>query len=129
MSDDKADERSEMWAGALDNQDDEDGPDTQDEEDPQDPMDAQGPWDVESIRDAWHPNSVRLPDPLQRRFQAYHSRVESELTLDGLDRPYGKDRYYKPLVVALGLRELDAMDTADVLEALDELERTGHLEE
>jgi len=123
MSDDKADERSEMWAGALDNQDDESN------EDAADGKDANGPWDVESIRDAWHPNSVRLPDPLQRRFQAYHSRVESELTLDGLDRPYGKDRYYKPLVVALGLRELDGMDTADVLEALDELERKGHLEE
>jgi hypothetical protein len=49
--------------------------------------------------------------------------------MDGVDRKYGKDRYYKPLVIALGLRELDAMDTSDVVDALDELERKGHLEE
>jgi len=120
MTDDKSDERSSMWAGELD---------ASDNEDAEGATDTKGPWDVESIRDSWNPNSVRLPDTLQRRWNAYHSRVESELTMEGINRDYGKDRYYKPLVIALGLRELDAMDTQDVVDALDTLERTGHLED
>jgi hypothetical protein len=123
MSDDRSDEVGSQWAGALDD----DADDATN--DPTDALDTQGAWNVESIRDAWHPNTVRLPDSLQRRLTAYHSRIESEFAMDGVDRKYGKDRYYKPLVIALGLRELDAMDTSDVVDALDELERKGHLEE
>jgi len=119
MTDDKASERSDLWAGEL----------AADAADTTDAKNTQNPWDVQSIRDSWNPNSVRLPDSLQRRFNAYHSRVESELTMEGIEREYSKDRYYKPLVIALGLKELDAMDTQDVVDALDDLERSGHLED
>jgi len=126
MSDDKADDRQQMWAGEFDASDTKD---TSDDTDTSDAMDAQGSWDVASIRDSWHPNSVRLPDSLQRRWNAYHARIESEFALEGVDRKFGKDRYYKPLVIALGLRALDAMDTNEVVDALDDLERKGNLDD
>lgn len=120
MTDDKASERGEMWASELDESD---------AADTENASDAQTAWDVESIRESWNPNSVRLPDGLQRRFTAYHGRLEAELLMDDLDLDYRKDRHYKPLVIALGLRELDAMDTEDIVDALAELESTGHLED
>jgi len=128
MTDDKADERSRMWAGDLDDSDATDSENEQDAQETTDAENAKGAWDVESIRDAWNPNSVRLPDSLQRRFNAYYSRLDSELALEGIDRQFGKDRQYKPLVIALGLRELDGMDTTDAMDALDELECNEFLE-
>lgn len=104
MTDDKTTERSEMWSSEL----------TED-----DSMVESTAWDVESIRDNWHPNSVRLPDHLQRRFDAYHKRLDWQMHAD---REFKKDRHYKPLVIALGLRELQAMDSDSVVDALDDLE-------
>ena len=123
---DKASERSDMWASEMDTSDtsdDSDALDASDASDAEDAEDAQTPWDVESIRDAWHPNSIRLPEELQRQFNGQYGKVDSELQLAGVDRDFQKDRQYKPLVVALGLRELDAMDTEDVVDALEELEQ------
>jgi len=98
------------------------------DKDAKDPMDAQSAWDTNSIRDDWHPNTVRLPPYLQRRFDAQFKRIDWQLTDKNIDRAFGKDRYYKPLVIALGLRELKAMDTQDVMDALDDLEAKGVLD-
>lgn len=76
-------------------------------------------WNVQSIREDWQALNVRLPDHLMRRFQAYHKRLDYELVPKDID--FGKDRHYKPLVIALGLRavrEMDADDTAQALELL-----------
>lgn len=116
-----ADERGELWAGNTDKSD------TEDTENAQDTTDAKTAWDVDSIRESWDSNQVRLPDSLQRRFDAQHTQLETDFTLQDVDREYRKDRHYKPLVIALGLRELDVMDTEDTLNALDTLEQEGYL--
>jgi len=108
-----------------------DAPDTDtpsDTADTENPMDAQSPWDTNSIRDDWHPNSIRLPAYLQRRFDAQFKRLDWELAEANVERAFGKDRYYKPLVIALGLRELKAMDAQDVTDAVDALEAKGVLD-
>ena len=104
MTDDKTEERSEMWSSEL----------TESES-----IQQSSAWDVESIREDWNPNSIRLPDHLQRRFDAYHKRLDWQMHTD---REFKKDRHYKPLVIALGLRELQEMDADSVLDSLDELE-------
>ena len=140
MTDDKADARSDMWADeldsdatdAMDGSDSSDGSDTADTTDAEDAPDTETPknaWDVESIRDAWTPNSVRLPDSLQRRFNAYHSSVESEFALEGVARDYAKDRHFKPLVVALGLAQINEMDTDEIVDVLNHLEQHEHLDD
>lgn len=121
----QSDDVSEMWGEELDDSKD----DAKDSTSAPDDKDAKNAWDVESIRNSWTANQVRLPDSLQRRWNAYYGRVESEVQLSGLEPKFGKDRHYKTLVVALGLRELGAMDTDDVMDAMDELERKGHLED
>jgi len=79
-------------------------------------------FDVDSIREQWTANSVRLPDSLQRRFNSEFKRIDYELTKNGVDQAFGKDRQFKPLVVALGLRELQNSDAEEVSTLLDALE-------
>jgi hypothetical protein len=85
-------------------------------------------WTVESIRDDWNALNVRLPDYLMRRFQSYHKRLDYELAKEGSTREFGKDRHYKPLVIALGLREVKEMNAAELTEALRRLEKNQIVE-
>jgi len=80
-------------------------------------------WRVESIREEWQPLNVRLPDYLMRRFQSYHKRLDYELAKEGSTREFGKDRHYKPLVIALGLNEVKEMNADELTEALRNLEK------
>jgi len=128
---DKANERSDMWAGELDDGAQSDNHSQSDTHttSTSDAKDAKATqWDVDSIRDEWTANQVRLPESLQRRFNAYYNNVESKLLMEGIDTDFRKDRHYKPLVIALGLSVLHDMDTTDAIDALDALQTTGHLE-
>jgi len=80
-------------------------------------------WRVESIREDWNPLNVRLPDYLMRRFNSYHKRLDYELAKEGSTREFGKDRHYKPLIIALGLREVKNYDADELTEALRQLEK------
>jgi len=117
MTNDKANERAEAWAGELQN-------DTQAETDPM----PQSAWDVERIQEHWHPNQVRLPPYLQRRFDGHFGRVEWLLTQASSDREFKKDRHYKPLVVALGLQQLQTMEADEIETALDDVEQNQLVE-
>jgi len=116
MSDDKANERSELWASEMDSSDTEDA------------KDEQNAWDTESIRDDWHANSVRLPKHLQNAWDSEHKRLDYELTQQDVDIDYSKDRYYKPLVIALGLSKLQSMDTTEVETALEKVQENEMVE-
>jgi len=74
-------------------------------------------WRVQSIRNDWNALNVRLPDTLMRRFNAYHKRLDYELVPKEIE--FGKDRHYKPLVIALGLRAIKDMDADDAEQALE----------
>lgn len=119
MSDDKANERSELWASEMDSSDDDDA---------ENAKDTQNAWDTESIRDDWHANSVRLPKHLQDAWDAEHKRLDYELTQQDVDIDYSKDRYYKPLVIALGLSRLQSMDTTEVETTLEKIQENGMVE-
>ena len=146
--DEKAEQRSSMWAGSLEvDQDDvdeqhatratdtEDTMDVQHTQAEQSAEDAQGAmddsrteWDVDSIRDAWHPNSIRLPESVQTSFNSQHKRLDWQLEQVDSDVNYTKDRYYKPLVIALGLRELQNLDAEEIAGLLEDLEHGELLE-
>jgi hypothetical protein len=77
-------------------------------------------WRVQSIRNDWNALNVRLPDTLMRRFNAYHKRLDYELVPKEIE--FGKDRHYKPLVIALGLKAIKEMDADDAERAVELLE-------
>jgi hypothetical protein len=85
-------------------------------------------WAVQSIRDEWNALNVRLPDYLMRRFNSYHKRLDWELSKEASTREFRKDRHYKPLVIALGLREIEDLDADELTELLIELERNQIVE-
>jgi hypothetical protein len=141
---DKAEERGEMWGDALDDTDENDAndatdtvnamdasstqhtSDANDASDTDDAMDAlDSEWDVDSIRESWQPNSVRLPDSIQDVFASEYKRLDWQLDQVETEFAFTKDRYYKPLVVALGLdalRDLDGEEIADRIEAMEHRE-------
>jgi len=80
-------------------------------------------WRVESIREEWNALNVRLPDSLMRRFNSYHKRLDYELAKAGSNREFGKDRHYKPLVIAFGLHAVKEMDADELTDALRALEK------
>lgn len=125
MTDDKANERSELWASEMDASD---AKNEQDTEDGKETKNEQSEWDTESIRDDWHPNSVRLPKHLQDAWDSEHKRIDYQLTQADNDIDYSKDRYYKPLVIALGLSRLQEMDTSDIIEAITNLSENDLVE-
>jgi len=85
-------------------------------------------WTVESIREEWSTLNVRLPDYLMRRFNSQYKRLDWELSKTGSTREFRKDRHYKPLVIALGLRAVEDMDADELEEKLIELERNQIVE-
>jgi len=85
-------------------------------------------WTVQSIREEWNTLNVRLPDYLMRRFNSYHKRLDWELSKQGSTRDFKKDRHYKPLVIALGLREIEDIEAEQLTELLIELERNQIVE-
>jgi hypothetical protein len=145
MSDDgdKADERSEMWSSELnasdsvdttdakgatdttDTADTESSMDTADTETPKSKMDAMDAteWDVDSIREAWNPNSIRLPDSIQGVFASEYKCLDWQLEQAETDFSFSKDRYYKPLVVALGLQQLQAMEPDEIADSVAAMEQ------
>lgn len=144
MSDeDKADERSEMWSSELDASDPVDTTDakdamnTDDTSDTETPMDTANTetskgtmdaidateWDVDSIRDAWNPNSIRLPDSIQGVFASEYKRLDWRLEQAATDFEFSKDRYYKPLVVALGLQQLQDLESDEIADRVDAMEQ------
>lgn len=86
-------------------------------------------WDVESIRDEWNPNSVRLPDSIQAPFGSEYKRLDYLLEQTEADFKFGKDRYYKPLVVALGVQAVQEMDTEEIVELVEKMKHADLLDE
>lgn len=107
--------------------DTQDGQDAQNEQDTHktnaDTGGERSEWDIDSISSAWRANQVRLPESIQGPFDTEHKRLDFELQQHDFDVDYSKDRYYKPLVVALGLRELQEADAEKIANLLDQLER------
>lgn len=106
--------------------------DTQDEQDAHEADVDQGSgrseWDVDSISSAWRANQVRLPESIQGPFDTEHKRLDFELEQLDADVEYSKDRHYKPLVVALGLRELQGADADEIAGLLEQLENRDLLD-
>lgn len=151
MSDDsdKADERSEMWSSELDASDGPDATDATNAKNARDDSDAKAPidatdavgaddtmramdtteWDVDSIRDAWNPNSIRLPDSIQDTFASEYKRLDWQLEQSEAGFAFSKDRYYKPLVVALGLATLQELDTDEITDRVEAMEQATLLDD
>jgi hypothetical protein len=161
--DDIAEQRSQMWAGELDEESDSEtdsangpmdtndtvgsldakraeekekvaesaGSESQDAVDNKsavgslDAKDAKDTteWDVDSIRDSWNPNSVRLPDSIQEPFGSEYKRLDYLLEQAETEFKFGKDRYYKPLVVALGVQAIQEKDSDEIVELVERMEQ------
>lgn len=81
-------------------------------------MQSMNAWNVGSVKAAWNANTVYLPDGLNERFDDEFDRLKYVL-----DRDLTKDRYYKPLVIALGMERLERMDPKEVETFMERMER------
>lgn len=75
-----------------------------------------------SPKNDWTNHSVYLSDNLASSLSRSYKRLDLNL-----DEEYGlsikKTRHYYPLIVKLGLEQLDGLDSKEVKDRLDELER------
>ena len=75
-----------------------------------------------SPKDDWTNHSVYLSDDLASSLSRSYKRLDLDL-----DEEYGllikKTRHYYPLIVKLGLEQLDDLDIKEVKDRLEELER------
>ena len=81
-------------------------------------MRSMNAWNVGSVKTEWNANTVYLPDALDERFDDEFDRLKYVL-----DRDITKDRYYKPLIIALGMERLERMEKEDVEAFLERMER------
>ena len=86
---------------------------------------AQSAWTVDSVREAWNGTTFYLPDGMREDLDDEFRRVEYELggKIDGTSLK--KDRHFKPLVISVGLDQLQEMDAQEIEAALRDMMDDG----
>ena len=64
--------------------------------------------------------SVYLDDELDGQLTTAYKRLDLELSEAGVDLQLKKTRHFYPLVVALGLEQLERMESSEITERLEE---------
>jgi len=148
---DIAEQRSQMWSSELDDDENPDETESSDSDisdttdsktgmssdtaedtkralDTMDPSDSTE-WDVDSIREVWNPNSIRLPDSIQEPFTTEYKRLDWLLEQAETDFDFTKDRYYKPLVIALGVQAIRECDSDEIVSLVEKMEQRELIKE
>lgn len=74
-----------------------------------------------NIKEDWKNHSFYLPDELADDLTSHYKRLDWELD-DELDQEFKKTRHYYPLIVALGLDQLEGLESEDIKERLEDIE-------
>mgnify|MGYP000173215207 CR=1 FL=1 len=75
--------------------------------------------DSGNVKRDWNVRSVYLDDELDDQLTTAFKRLDLELSEAGSDLQLKKTRHFYPLVVALGLEQLERMEVSDITERLD----------
>ena len=76
--------------------------------------------DSGNVKRDWNVRSVYLDDELDDQLTTAYKRLDLELSEAGSDLQLKKTRHFYPLVVALGLEQLERMESSEITERLEE---------
>jgi hypothetical protein len=74
---------------------------------------------AQNIKNEWNVRSIYLPDDLDSDLSTAFKRLDLELSEADADIALKKTRHFYPLVVALGMEQLESMDITEVTERLE----------
>jgi|AntDeeMinimDraft_5_1070356.scaffolds.fasta_scaffold04674_6 hypothetical protein len=77
-------------------------------------------WASKNVKKDWNATTIYLPDDLNGAMTTAYKRTDLELSAE-FDHPIKKTRHYYPLVIALGMEQLESMEANEVMEALEEM--------
>lgn len=129
MNDDDSGVRNRLSA-RFDNEESSDGQDSQNdrEETPTSEndetsdtsMNASNAWNSKNVKKDWNATTIYLPDDLDRAMTTAYKRADLELSAE-FDHSIKKTRHYYPLLIALGMEQLESMEVNEVMEELEEM--------
>jgi len=76
--------------------------------------------DSGNVKRDWNVRSIYLDDDLDDQLTTAFKRLDLDLSEAGADLQLKKTRHFYPLVVALGLEQLERMEVSDITERLEE---------
>lgn len=122
MTDGPGDDVKNRFASRFEN-DDDDGTSQTDQEDlkSRSSRNAGKSQTVKNVKTEWNTSTFYLDDELSGRLNRLYKKLDWQLT-DEYDMSLSKTRHYYPLVVQLGLEELDSLESSEVKERLEDLD-------
>ena len=77
---------------------------------------------AKNVKKEWNAKSVYLPDEIEQSLSRTYKKLDWQLDEDeGIS--IKKTRHYYPLIIMLGLEQLESMESTEVKERLEVLER------
>ena len=89
-----------------------------DDEDSNTSMNEGNAWTSKNVKKDWNATTVYLPDELDQAMTTAYKRTDLELSAE-FDHSIKKTRHYYPLLIALGMEQLESMESNEVMEALE----------
>ena len=83
-------------------------------------MNERNAWASKNVKKDWNATTVYLPDDLNRAMTTAYKRTDLELSAE-FDHSIKKTRHYYPLLIALGMEQLESMEAIEVMEVLEEM--------
>ena len=90
------------------------------DEDPNTSMNERNAWASKNVKKDWNATTIYLPDDLNRAMSTAYKRTDFELSAE-FDHSIKKTRHYYPLLIALGMEQLESMESNEVMEELEEM--------
>lgn len=75
---------------------------------------------AQNIKKEWNVRSFYLNDDLDRSLTTAFKRLDLDISETGSDLNLRKTRHFYPLVVELGLEQLESMEVTEVMERMEE---------
>ena len=86
----------------------------------QNDMTSQKSQKAQNIKKEWNVRSIYLDDDLDSSLATAFKRLDLEISETGADLNLRKTRHFYPLIVELGLEQLESMEVTEVMERLED---------
>jgi len=83
-------------------------------------MNERNAWASKNVKKDWNATTIYLPDDLNRAMTTAYKRTDLELSAE-FDHSIKKTRHYYPLLITLGMEQLESMEAIEVMEVLEEM--------
>ena len=90
------------------------------DEDSSTSMNKRNAWASKNVKKDWNATTIYLPEDIDRAMTTAYKRTDLELSAE-FERSIKKTRHYYPLLIALGMEQLESMESSEVMEALEGL--------